>query len=90
MAAAAESIALTALEVKATSRSDTRGLLGMPGTDGQPVYGGPGDVQLAVHIAADGVPPERLRALVQAAVGRSPIPSALQAATPLALHIDTE
>jgi uncharacterized OsmC-like protein len=90
MAAAAESIALTALEVKATSRSDTRGLLGMAGADGQPVHAGPGDVQLAVRIAADGVPPERLRALVQAAVGRSPIPSALQAATPLALRIDTE
>lgn len=90
MSAAAESIALTALEVKATSRSDTRGLLGLAGADGQPVHAGPGDVQLAVRIAADGVAPERLRALVQAAVGRSPIPSALQAATPLALHIDTE
>lgn len=90
MSAAAESIALTALEVKATSRSDSRGLLGMAEADGQPVHAGPGDVQLAVRIAADGVPPERLRALVQAAVGRSPIPSALQAATPLALRIETE
>jgi uncharacterized OsmC-like protein len=90
MSATADGIALTALEVKATSRSDTRGLLGMAGADGQPVHAGPGDVQLAVRIAADGVPPERLRALVQAAVGRSPIPSALQAATPLALHIDIE
>ena len=90
MAAAAEGIALTGLEVKATSRSDTRGLIGMANADGQPVHAGPGDVQLAVHIVADGVAPERLRALVQAAVGRSPIPSALQVATPLALrvHID--
>jgi endonuclease V-like protein UPF0215 family len=43
---------------------------------------------LAVRVQANGVPPERLRALVQAAVGRSPIPNALQAATPLALRID--
>lgn len=90
MAAAAEGIALTHLEVKATSWSDARGLLGMAGADGQPVFAGPADVQLAVRIAAGGVPPERLRALVQAAVGHSPIPSALQAATPLALRIDTE
>ncbi len=90
MAAAAEGIELSVLEVKATSWSDARGLLGMAGADGQPVFAGPGDVQLAVRITAGGVPPERLRALVQAAVGHSPIPSALQAATPLALRIDTE
>ena len=90
MAAAADGVALTSLKVKATSWSDTRGLLGMAESNGQPVFAGPGDVQLAVRIAADGVPPERLRALVQGAVARSPIPSALQAATPLALHIDVE
>ena len=90
MAAAAEGIELSVLEVKATSWSDARGLLGMAGADGQPVFAGPADVQLAVRITARGVPPERLRALVQAAVGHSPIPSALQAATPLALRIDTE
>lgn len=89
MAAATEEVALTLLEVKATSRSDTRGLLGMPDADGRTVAAGPGEVQLAVRIQADGVPPERLDALVRAAVGRSPIPSALQAATPLALRIDT-
>ena len=90
MAAAADGMVLTSLEVKATSWSDTRGLLGMAELNGQPVFAGPSDVQLAVRIAADGVPPERLRALVQGAVARSPIPSALQAATPLALHIDVE
>ncbi|WP_439607360.1 OsmC family protein [Hydrogenophaga sp.] len=90
MAAAAEGIELSVLEVKATSWSDARGLLGMAGADGQPVFAGPADVQLAVRITARGMPPERLRALVQAAVGHSPIPSALQAATPLALRIDTE
>jgi uncharacterized OsmC-like protein len=90
MAAAAEGLALNRLEVKATSWSDTRGLLGMTEPNGQAVFAGPGDVQLAVRIAAEGVPPDALRALVQAAVARSPIPNALQAATPLALHIDTD
>lgn len=88
LAAAAEGVELTSLEVKATSRSDTRGLLGVHEAGGQAVPSGPGDVQLAVRIQANAVPPERLRALVQAAVGRSPIPNALQAATPLALRID--
>lgn len=89
VAAAAEGIELTSLEVKATSWSDSRGLLGIPDADDKPVHAGPGEVQLAVRIQAEGVPHERLRRLVQAAVGRSPIPSALQSATPLALRIDT-
>ncbi|WP_137916955.1 OsmC family protein [Hydrogenophaga sp. 2FB] len=89
LAAVAEGIELTSLEVKASSWSDSRGLLGLPDANDQPVPAGPGDVQLAVRIQADGVPHERLRSLVQAAVGRSPIPNALQSATPLALRIDT-
>ncbi|RZL88841.1 MAG: OsmC family peroxiredoxin [Variovorax sp.] len=89
MAAAAQGIALTLLEVNASSRSDTRGLLGMAGADGQPVYAGPGDVTLAVRIAADGVAPERLRELVEGGVDCSPIPSAVRALTPLALKIET-
>lgn len=90
MAAAAEGLELSSLEVKVTSWSDTRGLLGMTEPNGQPVFAGPGDVQLTVRIAANGAPQDRLRALVQAAVARSPIPSALQAAIPLALRIDIE
>lgn len=89
LAAAAEGVELTSLEVKATSRSDTRGLLGMHEAGGQAVPSGPGDVQLAVRIQANAVAPERLRTLVQEAVGRSPIPSALQTSTPLTLRIDT-
>jgi len=89
MAAAAQGIELTLLEVKASSRSDTRGLLGMAGADGQPVYAGPSDVTLSVRIAAHGVAPERLRQLVEGGVACSPIPSAVSAVTPLALHIET-
>jgi uncharacterized OsmC-like protein len=90
LAAAAAGITLAALEVRAASRSDTRGLLGMTGADGATVYGGPGEVQLVVKISAPGVSPERLRALVEDGVRRSPIPNAVQTATALALHIDVD
>lgn len=88
MAAATEGIELSALEVRASSRSDVRGLLGMVGADGESVFAGPGDVQLHVAIAAAGVGAERLRALVEAAVRCSPIPSAVRQATPFALLVD--
>jgi uncharacterized OsmC-like protein len=88
MSAAAAGIALEVLEVRASSRSDTRGLLGMAEADGTAVYAGPHDMQLQVRIVAHAVPPERLRRLVQDAVGRSPVPSVLPNATPLTLHID--
>ena len=88
MAAAAEGIELTTLEVDAGSRSDTRGLLGMKDADGEPFYGGPGDVRLHVRIAAADVEADRLRAVVHAGVGRSPVPNAVTRATPLDLRID--
>ncbi|MDR6853821.1 OsmC family protein [Variovorax guangxiensis] len=88
MSAAAEGIALGTLEVRVSSRSDTRGVIGMAGTDGQEIYAGPRDMQLQVRIAAEGVSPERLRALAEAGVRRSPIPSATQNATPLALQVE--
>ncbi|OUM02602.1 OsmC family protein [Variovorax sp. JS1663] len=88
MAAASEGIALDLLEASVGSRSDTRGLVGLPEADGQTVYAGPRDMQLQVRIAAEGVAPERLRALVEAAVQRSPIPNATQHPTPLALQIE--
>lgn len=89
LSAATEGLTLTALEVKATSRSDARGLLGMADAGGVPIYAGPGEMTLHVTIAADGVAPERLRALVEAALSQSPIPNAVDHATPLALHIET-
>lgn len=89
MMAASEGVELERLEVDATGQSDSRGMFGLLEANGRPVPAGPGSVQLTVRIHAQGVPPERLEALVRTAVGRSPIPSALQAATPLALHIDT-
>ena len=88
MCAAASGIELTTLELRATSRSDTRGLLGMPDTDGGPVCAGPQDVQLHVTIAAQGVSAERLRALVEESHRCSPVPCAMENTTPVGLHIE--
>jgi uncharacterized OsmC-like protein len=88
MAAAREGIELTRLELKASSRSDTRGLLGMRASDGAVVSAGPSDVQLRVHIAADGVSEERLRALVEEGYRCSPVPRALTDAVSIAIHIE--
>ncbi|RYF34635.1 MAG: OsmC family peroxiredoxin [Comamonadaceae bacterium] len=88
--AAKEGIELTRLETRAGSRSDARGMLGMTEADGSEVSAAPGDFQLHVRIAAQGVPPETLRALVERGLHRSPIPSAVQRALPLAFHIDLD
>jgi uncharacterized OsmC-like protein len=88
MGAAAAGIELTALELRATSRSDTRGMLGMTEADGTRVGAGPRDVQLCVTIAAQGVSAERLRALVEESHSCSPVPCAMQEETPVELHIE--
>jgi len=90
LTAAAQGIVLDALEVRVDSRSDTRGLLGMADERGEPVHAGPKDVTMSVRIAARGVAPERLRALVEAGCRCSPIPNAVERATPLALRIDVD
>jgi len=90
LTAAAQGVALSALEVRVSSRSDTRGLLGMADERGEPVHAGPKDVTMSVRIAARGVAPERLRALVEAGCRCSPIPNAVERATPLALRIDVD
>lgn len=88
MQAAAEGIALETLEVRATSRSDTRGLLGMADADGRPVDAGPSDMQLHVRIAAPGVSAERLRALVEQTYRCSPMACAVENAVPVNLSIE--
>ena len=90
MGAAAEGIELGRLEVLASSRSDTRGLLGMADAVGAPVFAGPCDVQLHVRIAAPGVPSQRLRALVEDSHRHSPIPAAVEHAVPVDLRIDID
>ena len=88
MHAAAEGIELTTLEVKAGSRSDTRGLLGMADASGRSVFAGPREVRVHVRIAANGVAPERLRSLVERGYRCSPITNAAESA--LAVHVDVE
>lgn len=78
MAAALRGIKLDRVEVRATSRSDARGLLGVPEADGTPVDPGPKDLQLEVLIAAAGVPAEQLRALVDEADAHSAVSAAVR------------
>jgi len=54
------------------------------------VGAGPGEVTMSVRIAAPGVGPERLRALVEDGCRCSPIPNAVERATPIALRIDID
>jgi uncharacterized OsmC-like protein len=90
MGAAAEGIALATLEVKASSRSDVRGLLGMADAEGAPVDAGPRDVQMRVTIAAHGIAPARLRALVEESCRCSPITAAVQNAVSVDLSIEVD
>jgi organic hydroperoxide reductase OsmC/OhrA len=90
MRAAEAGIELSALEVRACSRSDLRGLLGMRDATGEAVSAGPCDVQLAVRIKALGIAPEQLRNLVEQSHRCSPMPTALRNAVPVELRIDTD
>lgn len=90
MGAAAAGIELTKLELRASSRSDTRGLLGMAESDGSPIGAGPRNVQLHVTIGAHGVPAEKLRALVEESYRCSAVPCAIQEETPVGLHIEVD
>ena len=88
MAAAAQGITLQTLEAEASSRSDLRGLLGVAEADGSPVPAGPLTVDLQVRIGAPGVADERLRALVEATTGCSPVTCALEQPMAVGLRIE--
>jgi uncharacterized OsmC-like protein len=90
LAAAAQGIDLIRLEVGVSSRSDTRGLLGMADESGELVAAGPREITMSVRIAAPAVAAERLRALVEAGCRSSPIPDLVERATPLVLRIDVD
>ena len=90
MAAARSGIALQSLAVQAGSRSDTRGLLGLPDTDDRHVSAAPQGLCLHVRVSADGVAADRLRELVASAIDASPIPCAAQEALALDLRIDID
>jgi len=88
MTAATEGIELDVLEVHAHSKSDARALLGVTQSDGSTVYAGPSDMRLSVRIAAAGVAPERLRAIVEEGLRRSTIFNVLPNVTAAAVDID--
>ena len=90
LAAAAEGIELTALEVKVTSRTDSRGFLGMSDDRGDPVFAGPAHVWMHVKIAATNASPERLRALVESGDRCSPVANAVRKVTPLTVHLEVD
>jgi len=86
--AARQGIELTTLQVSAHSRSDTRGVLGMPDTEGQTVQAQPFECRLVVRIAARDASAAVLRELVEASRRSSPIPQAAQNAMVVGLDID--
>jgi uncharacterized OsmC-like protein len=88
MDAAVEGIALTGLEVLVSSRSDLRGMLGMPDVTGQLVSAAPSEVQLRVRISAPGESAERLRRIVEASNRCSPVSAALRQAVPASLSVE--
>ena len=88
MHAALQGIELGALEVRVSSRSDSRGVLGMAGDDGARVSAGPYDMQLQVRISARGVSTQRLRTLVEHSYACSPMGCALRESVPVELRIE--
>jgi len=88
MGAAATGIELTFLEVVASSRSDARGLFGMPEVSGEPVSAGPRDVQLVVRISAAGVSAKVLQELAEDSDRCSPVSTALRDQVSAALRVE--
>jgi organic hydroperoxide reductase OsmC/OhrA len=91
MRAAVEGIELRTLQIIASSRSDTRGLLGMTDADGKQIPAGPRDVRLQVRIsAADATSPQKLRELVERSHQSSPVSCAMRDQIEVELHIVCE
>lgn len=90
MIAASEGIALSRLEVTVGSRSDTRGCLGMRGSDGAAVPAGPAAMTLQVRLQAPGTDPARLRQLVDDGLRRSPMMDAMQRQPPITVEVEVD
>jgi len=84
MRAAQEGITLKVLQVTVDSESDDRGLLGM----NESTPAGPLSARVRVRIAADGVPGERLRRLVEWADHHSPVTDCVRRAVPTTLEVE--
>jgi uncharacterized OsmC-like protein len=88
VAAAAEGLDLSSVEVVANSRSDLRGLLGMKAASGAAPSPGPSDVQLHVRIRAPQVSHERLQALVAHSQTYSPVQVAATRGLPIEVSVE--
>lgn len=88
MRAAREGIELSRLEVRVSSRSDSRGMLGMNEPDGRQVDPGPLHLEMVVSLDAEGVPPARLRELVEQANGCAPMTGVVRNAYAMPLRIE--
>lgn len=84
MRAAQQGIELSTLEVTVDSESDDRGFLGMD--DSLPA--GPLSARVRVKIAAEGVPPEKLREIVEWADHHSPVSDAVQRSVPTTVDVE--
>jgi uncharacterized OsmC-like protein len=89
MSAAAQGIALERVEATMGSRSDARGLLGLPDEAGADVFPGPSDLRLQVRVVAPGVPRHTLEALVAQSCRQSPVSAALETALPVQVELVT-
>ncbi|HJU82098.1 MAG TPA: OsmC family protein [Acidimicrobiia bacterium] len=84
MRAAREGIELSMLQVTVTTESDDRGFLGMDGS----LPAGPLNARIEVKIAAEGVPAEKLREIVERADHYSPVTDAVRRAVTTAVVVD--
>jgi uncharacterized OsmC-like protein len=88
MLAALRGMQLASLEVDVCSQSDARGMFGMKDANGKALGSGPNGLQLHVRVEAPGADPLALRALIDEACARSPIPSTVRGGAPIALRVD--
>lgn len=88
IAAAKAGVALDLLEVTVSSRSDMRGFLGLPETDGSRVCPAPQDLRMHVRIGARGASAATLQALVATGQGNSALASALAVGPSMSLRVE--
>jgi len=90
MLAAARELALSRLEARVESRSDACGMFGLPDAAGRPVDAAPLEMHMKIAIASPAADAAALRALVDTALQRSPIPSLVRRAIHIELRVDAE
>lgn len=88
MLAATREVTLSQLAIRAESRSDSCGLFGLPAANGALAGAAPVQLRMTVEIASPHRSPTDLRALVDTALERSPIPSLVRRAMKVELVVD--